>query len=223
MLIAVLFFIVIPLGLDLYHAGPESRSAADRPRSSSGGGCSLTAALRDGLIALRVPATTRRARSPTDEPIAIGVLTDARGGATRRPSSTAATAARSSGTGARPPWRPRCCSRSRIRTRWISASTLPRRVSAWARDDLANALASFVRSILSGNSRFDRFVNGEPRGAHRRRAARPSDLSREGKLRGLSRRADLTDERFHNGTRQTVAGPDGGLRGAAFADAGRFR
>src|SRR5688572_15289523 len=32
------------------------------------------------------------------------------------------------------------------------------------RNDLSKALASYVRSILSGNSRFDRFVNGE-RGA----------------------------------------------------------
>jgi cytochrome c peroxidase len=65
-------------------------------------------------------------------------------------------------------------------------------------DGIARALASYVRSILSGNSRFDRFVDGD------RRALSPEE--REG-LRVFRGKGDctschvgpnFTDERFHN-------------------------
>ena len=67
-----------------------------------------------------------------------------------------------------------------------------------AKDDLANALASFVRSILSGNSRFDRFADGS------REALTPDEQLGLRLFRGNGRCVTchvgptFTDERFHN-------------------------
>ena len=75
--------------------------------------------------------------------------------------------------------------------------------------EISRALASYVRSILSGNSRFDRFANGD------RRALSPEQ--REG-LRVFRGKSDctschvgpnFTDERFHN---TGIAWRDGSLQ-----------
>lgn len=65
-------------------------------------------------------------------------------------------------------------------------------------DEIAFALASYIRSILSGNSGFDRFVNGEPTAL--------TDLEHQG-LQGFRGKGNCTachvgpnfsDERTHN-------------------------
>jgi cytochrome c peroxidase len=83
------------------------------------------------------------------------------------------------------------------------------------RPDLARALASYLRTVLSGDSRVDRYLHGEP-GAL-------SPLEREG-LRLFQGKANcvachvgpsFTDERFHNTGVAWLRGPP--------ADSGRWR
>ena len=81
-------------------------------------------------------------------------------------------------------------------------------------EDLARALASYVRSILSGNSPFDRFVNGD-RSALSVDAQRGLRLFR-GKAGCITCHVgpNFTDEQFHD---TGVAARDGRIR-----DEGRF-
>ncbi len=82
------------------------------------------------------------------------------------------------------------------------------------RRDLGRALASYVRTILSGGSRYDRYVAGDPEAL--------SELEREGLeiFRGKGNCVtchlgpNLTDERFHN--------TGVGYRDGRFDDGGRF-
>lgn len=66
------------------------------------------------------------------------------------------------------------------------------------RGDISRALASYVRSILSGNSRFDRFIAGD------RRALSPEQQEGLRVFRGKANCTachvgpNFTDERFHN-------------------------
>ena len=81
--------------------------------------------------------------------------------------------------------------------------------------DVSHALASYVRTILAGNSRYDRYLNGE--------GDVLTELERRGLeiFRGKGNCTDchlgpnLTDEKFRN---TGIAWKDGGL-----ADLGRFR
>ena len=80
--------------------------------------------------------------------------------------------------------------------------------------DLARALASYVRSILSGNSPLDRYMNGE-REALSVQARRGLIIFRgKGNCTACHAGPNLTDEQFHN---TGVAWKDGALR-----DPGRF-
>ena len=56
---------------------------------------------------------------------------------------------------------------------------------------MSRALASYVRSILSGNSPFDRYVNGDRRALSAEQQAGPPGLSRQGQLHGLPRRPEV--------------------------------
>ncbi len=58
-------------------------------------------------------------------------------------------------------------------------------------DQVSRALASFVRSLLSGNSPFDRLDRWRPPGADDRAAGGLAVVSRKGQLRCLPRRPDL--------------------------------
>jgi cytochrome c peroxidase len=75
--------------------------------------------------------------------------------------------------------------------------------------DVSRALASYVRSILSGGSRFDRFVNGD------RRALSPEQQEGLRVFRGKGNCTachvgpNFTDERFHN---TGIAWRDGALQ-----------
>ncbi len=83
-------------------------------------------------------------------------------------------------------------------------------------DEISRALSSFVRSILSGNSRFDRFVNGE------RSALTPAEQRGLQVFRGKGNCTschvgpNFTDERTHN------TGVAWEPSRAAFSDLGRF-
>ena len=89
-----------------------------------------------------------------------------------------------------------------------------------APDDLANALASFVRSILSGNSRFDRFVNGQRDALDTEEQLGLGIFRGKGKCTACHIGPTFTDERFHNtGVAWRLAGD--GFSGA-YQDDGRF-
>ena len=82
------------------------------------------------------------------------------------------------------------------------------------KDDLACALASFVRTILSGGSPYDRYVSGDP-SALTAEAREGLRLFRgKGNCIACHVGPNLTDERFHN---TGIAWRDGKL-----ADPGRF-
>ena len=57
--------------------------------------------------------------------------------------------------------------------------------------ELSRALSSFVRSILSGNSPFDRFINGDREALTVRGTGRPAHLPRQGQLHVLPRRSEF--------------------------------
>jgi cytochrome c peroxidase len=81
-------------------------------------------------------------------------------------------------------------------------------------EDLAKVLASYVRSIMSGNAPVDRYMNGE-RDALSKRARRGLRIFRgKGNCTACHQGPIFSDERFHN---TGVAWLDGQL-----ADPGRF-
>ena len=100
-----------------------------------------------------------------------------------------------------------------------SAAYRPHFVAAFGRDptmpDVAAALASYVRTIVSGDSAYDRFVAGDAR-ALDSSARRGFDLFRT-RARCVNCHAGplLSDERFHN---TGIA-----WRAGALTDEGRFR
>ncbi len=80
--------------------------------------------------------------------------------------------------------------------------------------EVSRALASFVRSILSGNSPYDRFVNGDTQALSVQARLGLSIFRGKGGCTTCHVGPNLTDERFHN---TGVAWPGGELR-----DPGRF-
>ena len=75
--------------------------------------------------------------------------------------------------------------------------------------DLADALASYVRSILSGNSRFDRFVNGDRQALSEEERQGMEVFRGRGGCTTCHLGPNFTDERFHN---TGVAWQAGGFR-----------
>jgi cytochrome c peroxidase len=65
-------------------------------------------------------------------------------------------------------------------------------------DDIARALASYVRSILSGDSRFDRFINGDRRALSAEQQAGLRIFRGKGNCTACHVGPTFTDERFHN-------------------------
>ena len=64
--------------------------------------------------------------------------------------------------------------------------------------DISRALASYVRSILSGNSRFDRFVNGDRRALSPEQQLGLRVFRGKGNCTSCHVGPNFTDERFHN-------------------------
>jgi cytochrome c peroxidase len=75
--------------------------------------------------------------------------------------------------------------------------------------DISRALASYVRSILSGNSRFDRFVNGDRRALSPEQQEGLRVFRGKGNCTGCHVGPNFTDERFHN---TGIAWRDGSLQ-----------
>ena len=80
--------------------------------------------------------------------------------------------------------------------------------------DLARALASYVRSILSGNSPLDRYMNGEREALSAQARQGLAIFRGKGNCTACHAGPNLTDEQFHN---TGIAWNDGALR-----DPGRF-
>ena len=85
---------------------------------------------------------------------------------------------------------------------------------------LANALASYVRSILSGNSRFDRFVNGERDALSADEQAGLQVFRGRGGCTACHVGPTFSDERFHNTGPAWRSGTDGAT--GTYQDEGRF-
>ena len=82
------------------------------------------------------------------------------------------------------------------------------------KDALANALASYVRTILSGGSRYDRYVAGESEALNERERLGLEIFRTKGNCVTCHLGPNLTDERFHN---TGIGYVDG-----RFVDDGRF-
>ena len=80
--------------------------------------------------------------------------------------------------------------------------------------ELSHALASYARSILAGNSSFDRYVNGDRTALSEEEQAGLRVFRGKGNCTACHIGPTFSDEEFHN---TGVAFPDGTLR-----DAGRF-
>src|SRR5687768_250953 len=81
-------------------------------------------------------------------------------------------------------------------------------------EDISRSLASFVRSLLSGNSPFDRFINGDRDALSPEQQAGLSIFRGKGNCTACHVGPTFSDERFHN---TGVASRDGRL-----LDEGRF-
>jgi cytochrome c peroxidase len=86
-------------------------------------------------------------------------------------------------------------------------------------DDLSRALASYVRSILSGNSPYDRFVNGERTALSAEQQAGLQIFRGKGNCTACHVGPNFTDERMHN---TGIAWRDGHLADPG-AGAGTFK
>lgn len=75
--------------------------------------------------------------------------------------------------------------------------------------DISRALASYVRSILSGNAPFDRFTNGDRRALSLEQQAGLQVFRGKGNCTACHVGPNFTDERFHN---TGVAWRDGSLQ-----------
>ena len=82
------------------------------------------------------------------------------------------------------------------------------------RDALANALASYVRTILSGDSRYDRYVAGKADALNEQERLGLEVFRTKGNCVTCHLGPNLTDERFHN--------TGVGYQDGQFADDGRF-
>jgi cytochrome c peroxidase len=78
-----------------------------------------------------------------------------------------------------------------------------------APDDMARALASYVRSILSGRSRFDRYTNGDRSALSAEQRSGLKVFRGKGNCTSCHVGPNFTDERFHN---TGVAWRDGSLQ-----------
>jgi cytochrome c peroxidase len=208
----VLFAIAIPLGLDLYLPVPEDNPLAVE-RVELGRRLFFDRRLsRDGSIACSSCHDPERAFSDGRR-IAVGVF----GRAGRRN----APALINRGYGRSFFWDGRVATLEEQVLKPIQDTnemdlTLPEAAARMSQPavEISRALASYIRSILSGDSRFDRFINGD-RGALSTEQQAGLQLFR-GKANCVACHVgpNFTDERFHN---TGIAWHDGG-----FQDDGRF-
>lgn len=88
--------------------------------------------------------------------------------------------------------------------------------------DISRALATYVRSILSGNAAYDRFISGDTRALTADQRAGLQLFRGRANCTSCHIGPTFTDERFHNTGVAWTEAPAGSGRPAAFADEGRF-
>jgi cytochrome c peroxidase len=196
MLVELLLTLAIPLGLDLYMPVPDENPLTPEkielgrqlffdPRLS-----------RTGLLACGTwpPAGARFADG---NPVAIGV--DGRRGRRNAPALI------NRGYGRAFFWDARVTALEEQVVRPIAdpnemGSSLNEAAvrAGYAPAELSRALASFVRSILSGNSRFDRFINGDRDALTSDEQAGLRVFRGKGNCTSCHVGPNLTDERTHN-------------------------
>jgi cytochrome c peroxidase len=88
--------------------------------------------------------------------------------------------------------------------------------------DISRALATYVRSILSGNAPYDRFLSGDTRALTADQRAGLQLFRGRANCTSCHIGPTFTDERFHNTGVAWVEPPAGSGRTATFADEGRF-
>jgi cytochrome c peroxidase len=89
-----------------------------------------------------------------------------------------------------------------------------RRYSALSSESLAQALASYVRTILAGGSPYDRYIAGDREALPEQARMGLQIFRRKGNCASCHLGPNLTDERYHN---TGIAWREG-----RFADTGRF-
>jgi cytochrome c peroxidase len=89
-------------------------------------------------------------------------------------------------------------------------------------EEISGALASYVRSILSGSSRFDRYINGNRRALSREEQTGLQVFRGKGNCTSCHVGPTFTDERFHNTGVAWHEPPPGSGEAGSFADEGRF-
>jgi len=223
MLIVVLLSVVIPLGLDLYLPTPESNPLTTE-KIELGRRLFFDRRLsRDGSISCATCHQPSRAFSDA-RAIAVGI--DGRLGRRNAPAII------NRGYGRAFFWDGR---EATLETQVLKPITDPNEMDftpeaaaervGISTEDLGHALASFVRSILSGNSRFDRFAYGE-REALAEEEQRGLQVFRgRGNCTACHIGPTFTDERFHNtGVAWVAAVSVPGSTGdaGAYRDPGRF-
>jgi len=219
MLIVLLLSVVIPLGLDLYLPTPEANPLTAE-KVELGRRLFFDRRLsRDGSISCATCHQPSRAFSD-NRAIAVGI--DGRVGRRNAPAII------NRGYGRAFFWDGR---ETTLEAQVIKPIEDPNEMDSTvaaaaarvgvAPDDLANALASFVRSILSGNSRVDRFAYGD-REALTAEEQRGLQVFRgKGNCTACHIGPTFSDERFHN-TGIAWQAPSRADEPGVLADDGRF-
>jgi cytochrome c peroxidase len=188
--------LVVPLGLDLYMAIPEANPITEE-KIELGRRLFFERRLsRDGTIACASCHDPERAFTD-GRPVAIGVF--------NRTGRRSAPPLVNRGYGRAFFWDGRAATLEEqvlqpIQDRNEMDMTLAE-VSArigLPPDEIARALASFVRSLLSGNSPFDRYVNGERDALTAEQQQGLQIFRGKGNCTGCHVGPTFTDERFHN-------------------------
>ena len=196
MLIELLATIVIPLGLDLYMPVPDD-SPMTAERIELGRQLFFDRRLsRDGSLACATCHDPARGFSD-HRPIAVGV--------DGRPGRRNAPALINRGYGRAFFWDGRAKSLEEQVLKPVedpnelgsSVANASQRVGV-PPDEMARALSSFVRSILSGNSPFDRFINGDRTALTEEQRVGLQVFRGKGNCVACHVGPTLSDERLHN-------------------------
>jgi cytochrome c peroxidase len=225
-LIELLVSVVIPLGLDLYLPVPDQNQLTVEKIALGRQLFSDTRLSADGRISCATCHDPSRAFSD-EEPVAVGVF----GRAGRR--NAPAIINRAYGTSFF--WDGRTTTLEEQVLRPIEdplemgllVDEAAARVGL-SREELSHALASFVRSILVGDSRFDRFVDGDRDALTEDEQAGLRVFRTKGRCAFCHAGPTFTDEGFHNtGVAWSPVDPGAGAMPGAgpagvFRDEGRW-
>lgn len=196
MLVELLVTLVIPLGLDLFMPVPDDNPITAE-RIELGRQLFFDRRLsRDGSLSCATCHDPERGFADA-RPIAVGI--DGRQGRRNAPALI------NRGYGRAFFWDGRAKSLEEQVTKPIedpnelgsSLADASRRVDVPA-DEMARALSSFVRSILSGNSPFDRFINGDRTALNDEERAGLQIFRGRGNCVACHVGPTLSDERLHN-------------------------